>query len=304
MGHSTAENMLESVGKKLGKTFCGAPSADASRQCVWGSVMSVGEEIVRQSSGVLTEVYKDAAQPSLRAIGTTVSLLPRTIRLWFGKWEKWVVNGEESLEKTAEAIRKKVAKTPEERLCEPAAYVALPAIQQISYSYDSDELRNMYANLLATSMDTAVKDNVHPSFVELIKQLSPDEARLLSVLPRSTSDNEPVVDLRIKLKGDEGYNNVVRNYTLVGKDVCEHPEQVPRYLDNLCRLKIIDIPDGIRLAQEEAYDPLIESVELDSIKASVVLPEGARFDIDKKTLHVTNFGLAFIQCCVDDYSPC
>lgn len=59
-------------------------------------------------------------------------------------------------------------------------YVAIPAIQQISYSYDSDELRDMYANLLANFMDKERSDLVHPSFVEVIKQLNPDEASSLN----------------------------------------------------------------------------------------------------------------------------
>lgn len=52
----------------------------------------------------------------------------------------------------------------------PEAYVAVPALQAISYSMNSEELRNMYANLLAKAIDIDEKDKVHPAFVELIKQ--------------------------------------------------------------------------------------------------------------------------------------
>ena len=60
----------------------------------------------------------------------------------------------------------------------PEAYIAVPALQAISYCKNSEELRNMYANLLATSMLNDKKEDVHPSFGEIIKQLSPDEARM------------------------------------------------------------------------------------------------------------------------------
>lgn len=44
---------------------------------------------------------------------------------------------------------------------------------------DSEELRNMYANLLAKAMNVDEKDKVHPAFVELIKQMAPREALIL-----------------------------------------------------------------------------------------------------------------------------
>lgn len=264
--------------------------------------MSIEEEIAGQTSGALTEAYKDLVQPSARPLGTIVSLLPRTVRLWFGKWERWVVNGEESLEKTAEALQEKIKETPEERLCEPEAYVALPAIQQISYCYDSAELRDLYANLLATSMDSAVKDEVHPSYVELIKQLCPDEAKLLASLPRDTSTLLPVVDLQIKKGPGSGYVTLLRNLSLVGNEVCRHLDRVPGYLDNLCRLKLVEIPEEMRLVDESLYSTLIESLDLEALEADIPLPAGATFEIKRKVVYVTTFGLEFIRCCVDDYA--
>ena len=49
-----------------------------------------------------------------------------------------------------------------EKIVEPEPYVAVPAIQAISYAMNSDELRNLYANLLAKSMIKDTKDTVHP----------------------------------------------------------------------------------------------------------------------------------------------
>ena len=265
--------------------------------------MSVKDELAGQTSGVLTEVYKDIVQPSAKPVGTVASLLPRTVRLWFGKWERWVINGEESLEKTAEAIQDKIKDTPGERLCEPDSYVALPAIQQISYCYDSAELRNMYANLLATSMDSAVKDRVHPSYVEIIKQLSPDEAKLLAALPHDLGRATPVIDLRIKYGQGKGFVTVFRNYSLVGKKICQYQDLIPSYLDNLCRLKLIEIPDDSYLRDTDKYTLLSESTDMQQLKRETSLPDGASFDIHKKIMYVTNFGLGFIKCCVDDYMP-
>lgn len=79
---------------------------------------------------------------------------------------------------------------------EPEAYVAVPAIQAISYSMNSEELRNLYANLLAKAMNSDTKDMVHPSFVEIIKQMSPIDALVLNEITQS--NYFPLVNLSIK----------------------------------------------------------------------------------------------------------
>ena len=80
--------------------------------------------VIGEAKEVAVEVYKDAAQPIIRPIGEILSFLPRTIKLAFSGWEKWLINGEESLKLTAEAIREKVKTIPEEKLVEPEPYVA------------------------------------------------------------------------------------------------------------------------------------------------------------------------------------
>ena len=68
--------------------------------------------IVEQTEGVLTEVYKDLVSPSVQPIGIMLSYLPRTIRLGLSRWEKWLINGEESLKLTAQALKDKNRKNP------------------------------------------------------------------------------------------------------------------------------------------------------------------------------------------------
>jgi len=201
----------------------------------------IKNEIVKQSTEVLSKGYDDLIHPSAEPIGQMISFLPRTIRVGLSKWEKWLINGEESLRLTAEALREKVAKIPEDKQCEPEPYVAVPAIQQIAYCYDSAELRDMYANLLAASMNADRKWEVHPSYVDIIKQLTPDEAKLLSRCPNSSYEYKPVIDLKIKLAEiNAGERTILRNYSNIADEICEHPENINRYLDNLNRLKIIN----------------------------------------------------------------
>ncbi len=58
---------------------------------------NIKNEIVKQSSEVLSKGYDDLIRPSAAPIGEMISCLPRTIRIGLSRWEKWIVNGEETL---------------------------------------------------------------------------------------------------------------------------------------------------------------------------------------------------------------
>ena len=57
-----------------------------------------------RNSSVLGKAYDDLVHPSAESLGNTISLVPRTIGVWMRGWEKWVVNGEESVRRTIEAV--------------------------------------------------------------------------------------------------------------------------------------------------------------------------------------------------------
>lgn len=239
--------------------------------------------------------YNDLVSPSAKPVGTIISLLPRTIRLFFSKWEKWIVNAEKSLELTAEAIQEKVAKIPEEKLTEPEPYVAVPALQQLSYSLDSEDLREMYANLLTSSMNIDTKTNVHPAFVEIIKQLCPDEAKLLKYLSRHFQ--QPIIDVKLKLGNGQGYITILQNFTAIADGVCDNPSAIGSYLDNLARLKLIDIITDEYYTIEELYKPLNEHPRVKALMSSPV-QGGGSYEIEKHKFELTTFAKDFIKVCL------
>ena len=69
-------------------------------------------------------------------------------------------------------LNKKVQTVPEEKRCESPRYIVGPALENLKYSYDEEYLRNLYINLIASSMDTDNRSELHPSFVQIIQALS------------------------------------------------------------------------------------------------------------------------------------
>lgn len=254
-------------------------------------------EIIDQSGGVLEKAYDDLVHPSVKSVGNTLSLIPRTVGVWLGKWEKWVINGEESIRLTGQAVQEKAAKIPEEKLTEPEAYVAIPAVQQLSCCYDSEELREMYANLLVSSMNKDTKANVHPAFVDIIKQLTPDEAKLLKSI-KDKSSYIPLVDLQLQDDIEGGHVTILRNFTSLGDRVCENSQNICAYIENLDRLKLICILEDTHLTEKSYYTPL-ENAQYLLAHKRITIPEGQSFKIKQKSFYITSFGKAFIHTCIE-----
>lgn len=81
-------------------------------------------------------------------------------------------------------LAEKLVNIPADEIIAPKASIAGPALQGLAYSFEEAELREMYLRLIASAMDARDPQKAHPAFVDIIRQLSAYEARLLGlVLP-------------------------------------------------------------------------------------------------------------------------
>lgn len=262
-----------------------------------GENKEIIKEAVSQTEGVLTEVYKDTLQPTLKPIGQIISYPTRLLRLAFSPLEKWMVGAEASIRIAAENVEKKVAQIPEEKIVPLEANIAVPAIMQLSYCENSVELRNLYANLLATSMNVDKKWEVHPAYVDIIKQLTPDEAKFLSALHPMSIISYPLIDVRLKNKN--GYNTIFSNFTDVNQTVLEHPTMIANYIYNLSRLGLIIVPDGVHLIDESIYNRVEQNPMLLDMISQSNLQGFSGLSYGKKLFHLTDFGVSFVNvCCI------
>ncbi len=252
-------------------------------------------EIISESKEIIGKAYDDVAHPTTHAVGQIISFVPRTVKVWLGKWEKWILNGEYAIKETEKLLEEKLKNVPEEKIVEPEPYVAVPAIQQLSYSIDNPDLREMYANLLAASMNSDTKWSVHPSFVDIIRQLTPDEAKLLKYL--SEHPQQPIISVIHKRTNNDGYTEIIRRFSNISEDVCDNAKGIYAYLDNLERLKIIEIPSGVYLKDDELYSPLENHPTIKDLM-NQSLPEGEKMEIRKGLFFVSVFGHEFIKVCL------
>lgn len=261
--------------------------------------ISNGLDTLLDASGKALEVapklYDDAIQPSAQEVGKSLSLIPKAINAAFVPLRKWIAYKEYSIVETEKLLADKLKNLEPEKIVPPEPYVAVPAIQAISYSMNNDVLRNLYANLIAKSMNTDTKDNVHPSFVEIIKQLSPLDAKLFNILCMNVIN--PIIDLGLKTKGESGSIVLVNNITLINISTIE---SISVSIDNLERLKLISIPYGTHYVNDNLYAPFYDHViykQYDNLYRESALDE---LKITKKIISITEMGKSFHKICVSN----
>ena len=165
-------------------------------------------------------------------------------------------------------------------------------------------MRERYLNLLAASMDAARADRVHPGFLEVLRQLTPDEARIVSLFQHDGP--YPLVSVVSRYKHGATISTVLRQFSLLGELAgCEHPRRAPLYVDNLVRLGIAELR-RVRLSEDtRMFRAVEEHAEVRAAIAQIEAnPSGlARAtdtivaDLQRSALHVTAFGRQFYEAC-------
>jgi len=139
------------------------------------------KDVIDATTGLLKAipVYQDLVQPAAKEIGTALATVAKTVNLALAPISGVIWSYETIKDFVATKVSGKLKNIPTEDIITPNPMVAGPALEALKYSGHEDTLREMYANLLANALDVNTATNTHPSFVDLIRQLSPSEAKLL-----------------------------------------------------------------------------------------------------------------------------
>jgi signal transduction histidine kinase len=148
-------------------------------------------EISVTSVKVGEELYIDAVKHLAKRIGNVVDTLGGVVEMLLFPFTERVYQFDQNKKQFLFELNQKLKNTPNGNLQNPPAHLAIPVLQKLVYT-DDERLREMFVNLIANSMDKTTEDKAHPSFVEIISQINPDEAKLLEYL--STQEFFPYVN--------------------------------------------------------------------------------------------------------------
>lgn len=242
----------------------------------------------------IDKVYDDIVHPTASEVGKLMGRVPRAINAAFSSLDCWILKKENNIEKTKLLLEENLKNVDPERIVPPEPYVAIPAIQAISYSMDSDELRKMYANLLSKSIYYNTKNDVHPAFVEIIKNLSPLDCKVFEYIMKKDTSEIGYYEMRIGIPGSTSYHVA---FPYITEIVFSSYDKIASSIDNLARNNLL-LPEDFHYTDDDIYVPIRNTSLYQSlVKSFENTPNNQELRPYKKAIKSTSLGKAFYNIC-------
>lgn len=187
---------------------------------------------------IAPKIYEDLLQPSVQELGQGLVVVAKAISVSLAPLEATVWGYERIKEWLSIKLTEKLASKDPSTLQTPPLIVAGPALMNLAFAYDEADLREMYVNLLATSMDKFESEKAHPSYVQVIQQLTSDEAKILGFLKKYNTPSTVFYHNDRESKGRDSESISTQFGSICNTvNVC-NSSQSDAYLDNFIRLRI------------------------------------------------------------------
>lgn len=252
--------------------------------------------IVSSSPKILELVYQDLAQPGVKVLGqalgtvlefSTSFLLP--VKLLN---EKFRLNFTRRLNE----YKEKLEAIPEDKRCEVHPQIGLPIIEKLTYT-TSDEIADLFTNLLASASSRDTVNTAHPAFISMIGRMSPDEARILVYL--KDKEDIPYCDINVFSNEDSGYITLSEHVTMIEDDVAlAYPQNVNVYLANLVSLGILMDKKGTSILERTQYNRITEKYHIKEVAREFASIANKTIATKESFYHVTPLGKLFIKACI------
>lgn len=280
--------------------------ADSVRACLGATKGMPSSRIkearlaAQRSANALSAQYNlDVGGDHSAALGTFFVALRHVSALWEVRWSLLDAFFRSVLARKLDAI-------PSEHLnARPRSEVIMPSLNAIPLVHDNPVLQELWANLIASEMDKRTADGVLPSFGEILKELTSDEAKILDAI--KDGDDVPIVRIQqavFKEGHKTGAEDVEKNLSHIGfKAGCQFPRQAPAYLDNLARLRLIEFLAYGTKYPDHLYTDLKADPEIEKLRLQYHQPPERQASYIPSGLELTALGRSFIKACVAQKTP-
>ncbi|NEU09782.1 DUF4393 domain-containing protein [Flavihumibacter sp. R14] len=249
------------------------------------------------SKQIVPPVYPDLLKPATQQVGKALGTLAGVINVALSPLQAMVWGYERIGDWLAENLEEKLKGVSPDDIQTPNPAVAGPSLEALRFTANDVNLRELYANLIANAMNKNSSQLAHPGFVEIIKNLSTDEAIIFDFLASSIIN--PLVDVSIELDQDRGQHLLESNLMIIPPELDEKLDfrlNLSAAIVNLSRLGLIEIPSGMAYTKKSNYDTL---------KSQIMSRYNNRSDIiiEEKMLIMTDFGKQFKLACLSNTEP-
>jgi hypothetical protein len=244
--------------------------------------MTLPEHIAKTASdsiGKVSEhIYSDALSPSVQRVGGAldtlfkVGLSPVSILDWgFERSKAWL----------AKQIEERMAETPDQFHRSPPLQIASPILIAIASNAENEGLRNIFAELLLKAMDSRTVENIHPSFVSVLGQLTPQEALVFVSFGKNASTGSLFIDAPRSMSHFR-LPSIEQLFDSHCKSIGISDPKSQIWLENLLRLRLLELMTYTDAVYHEAdfndHGPSVETK-------------------DERHLTLTDYGREFLFAC-------
>jgi hypothetical protein len=254
-----------------------------------GALVKAGAEVAPE--------FKEELGPAAQELGKALTTLGKAINVALAPLSLTVWGYERIADYLRTRLEEKLSSVAPEKITAPPTNVAGPALEAMRFTGDTPQLREMYASLLATAMNADTAGVAHPAFVEIIKQLNQDEAKILAAL--ANRRYRPVINVFARLKAQQSKTLATRCQSMLDEEAgISRPDLFPTYIDNLIRLGLVEIPDGQHLTQPGIYDQLLASKPIVDLIAEINATETHTAEVERRFLRLRSLGEQFVAICL------
>lgn len=194
-------------------------------------------------------------------------------------------------------ISNSISEIPNDNRIEPSIQITAQALENSKYCIENAELRHMFTSLICKSMNSDYSNFVHPSFAEIIKQMSVLDAKIIRLFKDSYGKfvRLPVCKYKFQFLDTPSFLDVPDHIFLELTDtdfrLCSQS------LSSLSRLGLLTISYDKKLDTPNLYDKFLQHPAYKFAKenipfASVKMIEGI--------VQATPLGTSFIKICIPD----
>lgn len=200
------------------------------------------------------------------------------------------------LELYKQELSQAISSIPKEDLIEPDIQTTAQALENSKYCIGSNDLRKMFVNLISGSMDNNYTQSIHPSFAEIIKQMSPNDARILKTF--QPNQIFPLVDY--VLTNQQTLSSEIQFPTVYISSLPDIDLKAASFaISSLERLGIITIDRDSFCTDKSVYIPYKKTDYYKEFSSKAIrFYASKRADMHKYLGRLTPLGKNFFEVCV------
>lgn len=242
--------------------------------------------------GLLVDIYGDLAKPGVRQVGKALGTV-----FGLGNTVLWPIHlaNEHSrlyLEKNLQDYRARLEHVPEAKIVPVAPEIGVPIAEKLTYVRDV-RLADLYVTLLEKASNIDTNSEAHPSFVNVINNLSPDEAQLLEIFVNRMH----LEFVAAKWRSQHLFH--IAGDLLIAQECINglvFPQNAPAYLENLMGLGLVSIHPGRQMHESTVY-PELEAYWSKQFPAASAPAPNLTLKFEHGTISTTKYGQQFIHAC-------